>query len=348
MFKECKKAEVEFDLKEEIGAHGTHSKVFLVYDKQLDADIAMKMINISVFNNTDDYFSESKILYTSEHTNVVTVKYACKDDTYVYIAMPYYKNGSLKNLINKRYLTVREIIRYGIHIISGLHNIHSKKLIHFDIKPDNILLSDNNFALVSDFGLAKPTNLSGIAGQDALYYKQKPPEAFDYDHFDYTYDIYQFGMLLYRMCNGDDVFYSQFNKYINTDLTYKRDVFEHDCKNAKFPNRNFYLEHIPRKLTVIIKKCLEVSPHSRYASVLEISNDLSEIDGNVLDWEYKSQPGKRIWEKKVDGTKFAIIINENSTSLATKQFDNGRVQKISNFCKENVNKQELKNFFEIH
>jgi len=129
--------------------------------------------------------------------------------------MPYYAKGSIKILLSNRFLTVRQIIRYAIQFLTGLHNIHSKKLIHFDVKPDNILISDNDEAMLSDFGLAQPVNLLGIAGQDRLYNKQRPPEAFKYDHFDLRYDIYQVGITLYRMCNGNDIFNNQFLKYTN-------------------------------------------------------------------------------------------------------------------------------------
>lgn len=98
-----------------------------------------------------------KITEGNAHPNVVQIQYACKDDKNVYIAMPFYKNGSLKSLMTKRMLTAREIIRYAIQFISGVAHIHSKGLLHLDIKPDNILLSDNDEALLSDFGLADYT-----------------------------------------------------------------------------------------------------------------------------------------------------------------------------------------------
>ncbi|PWS22273.1 serine/threonine protein kinase, partial [Enterococcus faecium] len=89
-----------------------------------------------------------------------------------------YAKGSLKKLMSTRHLTVREIVVIGCQVASGLHNVHSKGLIHFDIKPDNILFSDRGEALLSDFGLTRPFNRSGHAEPFGLYGRMVPPEAY--------------------------------------------------------------------------------------------------------------------------------------------------------------------------
>ncbi len=338
------KAEIVFEIINEIGHDGKNSKVYIAHDKQLDADLAIKKIEINDFKNIDDYFNEAKILYLSSHKNVVDVKYACKDNDHIYIAMPYYSKGSIKQLMHKRFLSVREIVRYSLQIITGLHNIHAKKLIHFDIKPDNILLSDNNESLIADFGLAKPTNLSGIAGQDRLYFKQKPPEAFEYDHFDFRYDIYQLGITLYRMCNGSDYFDSLIKKYINADLTIKRDEFKYDCKNGRFPDRNYFLAHIPVKLRKVINKCIDINPDKRYSSVLEIANDLADFEGNILDWEYSKDNNKESWCKNLDDKKIVIELDNTSNLNSRKEYSSNRIEKIHKYCQNNF---DPKNLFEI-
>ena len=346
MFKALNKAEVEFELIEEIGQDGTNSKVFKAYDKQLDAQIVLKIIDIKHLTNPDEYYEESRRLYLSTHKNVVEVKYACKDISNIFIAMPYYKKGSIKKLIDNKFLTVREIIKYSLDIISGLHNIHSKKLIHFDVKPDNILLSDSNDALISDFGLAKPTNLSGIAGQDRQYIKHKPPEAFEYDHFDLRYDIYQFGLTLYRMCNGNKNFNDQFRTYLDASETIDISKYKFDCKNGRFPDRNKYLYHIPQKLRRIIKKCLESNPDKRYSSIIDIANDLSEIDGNLLDWQYDRIGDAEVLQKQFDDKVIKVTIDENKESTSLKEFKTGQIQRITAFCKKDITESEIKNFLE--
>jgi len=66
---------------------------------------------------------------------------------------------------------------------------------------------------MSDFGLAKRMNFMGRASQDRPYFTMVPPEAIGRDQFDRTFDIYQLGLTLYRMCNGNSFFYNQLNAY---------------------------------------------------------------------------------------------------------------------------------------
>ena len=105
--------EVSFRLDKEIGQEGANSKTYIAHDEQLDAEIVIKKVPHSGVGSVDQYFEESRILYMSAHPNVVQVYYACKDASHIYIAMPYYRRGSLNALMNARFLTVREIVTLG-------------------------------------------------------------------------------------------------------------------------------------------------------------------------------------------------------------------------------------------
>ena len=202
MLKPHNRAEVKFDLVREIGHEGRNSTVYVVHDIQLDSEIVMKRIKKANFAKPDEFFNEARTLYATSHQNVVPILYACEDDDHVFLALPYLQKGSLKALMSAQNLTVREIVRLGCQLLSGIHNIHSKGLIHFDIKPDNILLSDRGEALLSDFGLAKQMYL-GQAEQTQFYLPIVAPELLTREFHDLRFDIYQFGLTLYRMCCGE-------------------------------------------------------------------------------------------------------------------------------------------------
>ncbi|MBW4523518.1 MAG: serine/threonine protein kinase [Scytolyngbya sp. HA4215-MV1] len=337
-------AQVSFELKTEIGQEGKNSSTYIADDHQLGAEIVIKKIEKQKLDSVDAFFNESKILYLSSHPNVVQIHYACQDDDNIYIAMPYYKNGSLNSLINSRFLTIREIVVFGCQIASGLHNIHSKKLIHFDIKPDNILLSDRGEALISDFGLAKHADLFGKASQDRMYFKMLPPEALNGSEFTVLFDIYQLGLTLYRMCNGNQDFYTQFNQYGITPSSFNRDGFRFDVRNGRFPNRSIFLEHVPERLRRIIRKCLEPEPNRRYHATIEVANALAEIDGKTLDWQFSQADSKKSWTKLVDGREYTLSIASDNTSLATKATSSGRATQIREYCKHNLTPKDIKNF----
>lgn len=99
MIKPYNRAEVAFDVLEEIGFEGKNSQVYRIHDHHLDAELVIKRIPKSDFNgNQSQFFYEAKVLYLSSHPNVVPVNYACEDNDYIYIAMPFFQNGSLKKL----------------------------------------------------------------------------------------------------------------------------------------------------------------------------------------------------------------------------------------------------------
>jgi serine/threonine protein kinase len=282
--------ELNFETIKEIGQEGKNSQVFLAHDKQLDGEIVVKKILKSKIINPTDYYEEAKKLYASTHSNVVKVNYGCSDTDHVYIAMPFYKNGSLKSIIASKNLTIREIIRYSIQFLSGLHHIHSKGLIHFDIKPDNILISDSNEAHLSDFGLTKAMNTFGFASPEQIYSKQVPPETFTSTDKTIHFDIYLAGLTIYRLLNGEDHFHNQLSSF-KTQPDYINSI-----SNGSFPSRTNYLPHIPLKLQRIVNKALSVNITDRHKNILELINELSDVDEN-LDWRFVRNATIEEWER---------------------------------------------------
>jgi len=124
MLKPYQKAELAFDIIREIGQDGRNSQTFVTRDHQLNAEIVTKRIQKRTLNSPDEFFAESQALYSSAHPHVVQIHYACFDADHVYVAMPYYQNGSVKDLITGKHMTVREVITLGSKILAGLHNIH--------------------------------------------------------------------------------------------------------------------------------------------------------------------------------------------------------------------------------
>ncbi|AGO15504.1 serine/threonine protein kinase [Glaesserella parasuis ZJ0906] len=282
---------VSFKKIREIGQEGRNSKVYLAHDEYMDAEIVVKEIANSKNEQTQRLLKEAQILYASSHPNVVQIQYACKDDNNVYIAMPFYQNGSLKSLMATRMLTTREIIRYAIQFISGVAHIHSKCLVHLDIKPDNILLSDNNEALLSDFGLADYTDENGWYQVTCHYIKHTAPEIHQQNGWaTVQFDIFQIGLTLYRMCAGDKAFNAQFERVATSN-----DSFLSALTNKKFPTRSIILPHIPEPLMKIVCQCLEVDVEKRYNNVRDILNDLSKIDYNGLDWQCTESDTSHEW-----------------------------------------------------
>jgi len=344
MLNTTRKTELSFHVLEEIGQEGKNSQVYLATDLQLDADIVVKKILKNKIASVDEYFLEASMLYLSSHPNVVPIYYACQDEEHIYLAMPYFEKGSLKSRLQNKYISVREIITYSTQILSGLHNIHSKRLIHFDVKLDNVLISERNEALLSDFGLTKQISYSGVVGQDRIYGTMTPPEAFRTNEFCQKFDIYQFGVTLHRMCVGDNSFYSEFNSFVENGSV-NRARFQHAVVNGQFPNRGNYPEHIPQALINTIRGCLSVDLGERYSSAIDIVNHLSEIDGHLLDWYWTYNDTGSAWRKQLpDGRSYELLVNPDGSSNANRTSANNNTQRIRDYCKPNINRAEIKRF----
>lgn len=348
--------ELKFDLQESIGSEGLNSTVYKAFDPQLNANLVVKKVSkksiIEDYNSIDEsnFFNESRMLYETKHPNIAEIQYASEDVNFIYFSMPYYKNGSLNALLNKRFLTVKEIIKYSLEFLSGIHYIHTKDLIHFDIKPTNIMINNNGKAMVTDFGLAKYTDSFGLASPNKIYNSHRPPEASNYSDFSKKADIYQAGLTLYRMCNGNDYFHYMYNHWITQGKLMEA------ISKGKFPDRRYYLPHIPSSLRRIINKAINIDVDKRYDTILDMINDISKVEEN-LNWVYNKDTnvGLESWsnlnEKETHINRIELVQKGNNIfdTVAKKiRVSDKKENKINKWSKKDIDlsnsKKEIESF----
>lgn len=326
---------LDFKLIKKIG-NGGEGEVYKANDRQLNSIVAIKKVPIKEFKKESQYFEEAKKINLTKHNNIVPIKYGCKDAEFIYIAMPLYENGTLKKLMDTRFLSSREIIKYSLQFLAGLNHIHVKKLLHFDIKPENILITKSNQAVISDFGLAEYTGRYGFSKINGTTEILAPPEFFVQKEHNVKYDIYQAGITLYRMCVGDKIFLNQVNDaHLKKGVTH-RDNFIDALSKGKFPSRSSHFEHIPVALKKIINNAINPEPDNRYNSVLEMMNDLAGIDKAddwILDTDFKTY---QRWLKP----NYEVICTYNGTDWNVKATKNGR--RKTAFCDSKLNNNDKK------
>jgi len=293
-------AEVEFEILNEIGQDGKQSDTYVVHDHQLDAELVAKQMPTANFSSPTTYFAEARKLEDASHPNVVSVRYAGvdPDNDHVYVVMPLYENGSLQGRMDElasqnELLKIRDVVRYGLQFLTGLARIHSLDLVHFDIKPANILLDDSGMAVLTDFGLAKYLDRFGAVQQLKAYGLHYAPERFRHAKFTPEIDIYQAGVTLYRMTNGDRWFKRQIADYtdpVNPDVQdLKQPILDGD-----FPDRSAYLPHVPNRLRTVINTALSVDPDDRFRTVREMMNELGRVE-QYLDWKIEYDPNNQYY-----------------------------------------------------
>lgn len=277
---------VSYTNPQEIGQDGLNSRTYLADDKNLNRKIVVKELNQYPNWSLDQYYQEARILNEVKHPNVVEIILAgekISEDingniikvNQVMLAMPYYKNGSLKQMLEQKKLTENEKHGIALNILHGLESIHRKRLMHLDLKPDNILISDRKEALISDFGISK--YLKQI--RDFIKWEEgmsmspflAPPEIFaTKPHISRKTDIYHLGILFYLLYTQISI--EDFTGFTVKDLQ-SGDNFKLNKYLEKVKSGKIFVDsdQIPKEIKVIIKKCLEVDPNKRYSNVSEIN-----------------------------------------------------------------------------
>ena len=162
--------------------------------------------------NIKQIYNEASIMKKLCHPNVISFKDVFKDTKleYFYIVMEYADDGDLNKKIKQqqqkiskdKYFSEDKILKFFYQICKGIEYIHSKNVIHRDIKSQNIFLMKNGTIKIGDFGIAKSlsnTNSNAKTIIGTPYYFS--PEIINGEPYNYKTDIWSLGVVLYEMCN---------------------------------------------------------------------------------------------------------------------------------------------------
>lgn len=329
--------QLEFNQITKTSEQGHFGTVCICNDAQLGSQIVVKKILKSSIGG--DLFAEAKKLEACSHPNILAAKWGSHDNDYIYIATPYIPKGSLQSLLNtKGTLTARDAIGYCIDVLTGLQKAHASKVLHLDIKPSNILIGDSNEAILADFGCAAFINpVTGLATSNAIYHPHMPPERRITTSLGIEADIYQVGITLFRLLNGDKWTFSSTLDKLGKLVP----------QNLDRVNSVHTLEHIPKSLNKCLKKALASNPSKRYRAAQEFSEALAKV-GTGLEWQYSEQNATRTW--KLENQNKAIISTFTPSpkpNLDTLKTINGGVpRKMSDFCATGITDKELRKLIE--
>jgi len=293
-------AEIRYQKIRPIGiGEGMNSEVFLAFDPQLNAEIAVKEIQkANLGNSATSYFNEAGLMFASTHPHVVPPFYGCNTADQISVAMPYYPRGSLQSRIKGGPLPPRECLRVGHGVLLGLTQIHLQKILHLDIKPSNVLFDEIDRPRVADFGQARALDAAGVVTAPRMYRLAFPPETLQTSRATIQSDIFQMGLLLYRVVNG--------NPYYEAQVPALSDL-EDKITRGRFPNRDSFMPHVPRRLRTMIRKALQVNPVDRYHSAAEMSDALARIE-IALDWKITpSANGALVWRACREGRPDLVV-----------------------------------------
>ncbi len=197
-----------YEIKTELGRGGM-ATVYRGYDPRFEREVAIKFLPPELIHSDPQFRvrfeREAKIIAQLEHPSIVPVYDVGEENGQPYFVMRYMGGGSLSERIKAGIFSIQDAVRILEQIAPGMDEAHSKNIVHRDLKPGNILFTNKNVALISDFGIAKFTqgeagNMTGSAIIGTPAYMA--PEQAGGEAVDGRADIYALGVILYEMLTG--------------------------------------------------------------------------------------------------------------------------------------------------
>src|SRR5947209_15950 len=156
-----------YQIKSHLGAGGM-GEVYLAQDLTLDRTVALKLLPEDVSADKERmrrFVQEAKTASSLNHPNILTIFEVGETDSTRFIATEFIDGETLRERMRRGHLSLREALDVSIQVASALAAAHKAGIIHRDIKPDNIMLREDGYVKLLDFGLAKPTEKSSIMQQ---------------------------------------------------------------------------------------------------------------------------------------------------------------------------------------
>ncbi len=264
-------------------AAGGMGVVFKARHTLTDRVVAMKLLPSELArdeSNVERVKIEAKALAQLKHPNIVTTfDFGFTAMQEPFIVMEYVAGESLKEVLDREVLLpVDRALKIFLQAVDGMRYAHSAKILHRDLKPHNIMVSNEpeaDHVKILDFGVAKLaeytqkiTRTGEVVGSP-LYMS---PEQCTGRPTDHRCDIYSIGVMMYETLTGHPPFRGE--NYIST-VHLKCTKLAPSFKDI-VPGRVF-----PERLEMIVLKCLEIEPDRRYSTMAELKADLELVAGVV-------------------------------------------------------------------
>lgn len=299
-----------YEILEKIGEGGM-AYVYKARCRILNRTVAIKMLKPE-FGKDEEFIekfkNEAQSAASLNQQNIINIFDVGQDEDISYIVMEYVDGQNLKDEIHKKGAIEQEtMVSISRQIAMALEEAHSKKIVHRDIKSQNIMLAKNNMVKVADFGIAKAVSSSTITAVGSImgsvhYFS---PEQARGGYVDERSDIYSLGIVMYEMITGKLPF--EGDSPVNIAL-------KHIQEEIAFSDN----DNISAEIKDVIRKATQKSADRRYKTVGDLIRDLDYIkenrafENNFSDETYHTQ-------KIVPDDEYKILFTDVSEKNETKK-----------------------------
>lgn len=303
---------------------GGMSNVYLAKDKILNRDVAVKVINIPPYEKekaVERFEREVQNTTILSHSNVVNVLDVEEDDNCYYLVMEYIEGPTLKEYLCKEgKLSADEAVEMTLQILKGIAHAHHHRIIHRDIKPQNILMTKNGTLKILDFGIARALSETALTETNHVMgsVQYLSPEQAKGQSTDESSDIYSIGIVLYELLTG----HPPFNGETPVSIAIKHIQEELPSIRKERPS-------IPQSIENVIMKATRKEKSLRYRDTNEMYYDLL----TALDDERKDELPR--YDSDSD-TKTMPVIKADEEESDTKTVPIATTQQNANAQQQNT------------
>jgi serine/threonine protein kinase len=270
---------------------GGFGKVFLAKEERSENLVAIKQLKNEDKARQDDIIYEMQMVSKFNHPNIVLYKHHFVQDDLLYIVMEYCPLGSIRDLMRKEKITSTFVWKWMSELTETLQLVHEKEIIHHDIKPDNILFTENRTIKITDFGVAN----TGAGTRSFM-----SPEALGWETGavkDARVDIYALGVTLLELLTERNPFFGKSAEEI---------IELHDLKD-------FGITGLPNWQQEIILKAIAKIPEQRFQSMKDFNEAIQAqsvpiiFDKEVIQAGDLAERAERFLQRKKWHSAFSLL-----------------------------------------
>lgn len=256
-----------YEIESELGQGGM-GVVYRAKDTVLGRTVALKFLP-PMFAKDEDarkrFVHEAKAVSALDHPNVAVVhEIGIGENEEMFLVMAFYEGQTLEDIISEGPVELDDTVRFMLEAAKGLAAAHGKGIIHRDIKPGNIMVTESGLLKILDFGLAKVQDVTMTMGAMSLgTLAYMSPEQAQGQPVDHRTDLWALGVVFYEMLAGKRPF----------DGPYDAAIL-YAAANEAHTSVSAWRSDAPEHLVAIVDKLLQKQPENRYQSADELIADL--------------------------------------------------------------------------
>ena len=299
---------------EKIGAGGM-GEVYRAHDEHLEREVAIKVLapgTLADENARKRFRKEALALSKLNHPNIATIHDFDTQQGLDFLVMEYIRGANLREKMASKPLSEKEVIHLAAQLAEGLSAAHEHGVVHRDLKPGNLRVTEDGRLKILDFGLAKlfdPT--SGELGAETLTQSvddahvmgtlpYMAPEQVSGEHIDARTDIYGMGVVLYEMATQQRPFREETAQRLFAAILREAVVAPREIK----PQLSAELERI-------ILKCLEKEPSRRFQSARELAVDLDRC-AHPSEAQPSRAVRRPLWQRAMSSVRLHPLASTSS------------------------------------